>query len=126
MANLDKATIDALVAADIGFMGYVRAAAGGTGIMVEPSDLELYVTDRDAYAARHFGGTVDEYLQWVASDGTPYCGATTGQGHRCKNEISGGGQRPFQQWLDLEGTYCAVHGGDGAADARQARRSDRR
>jgi len=120
--KLDIKTIEALVAADIGFMGHIRTAAGGTGVMVSPGSLELYVTDRDAFAAARFGGTVDEYRRWLACDGTPYCGATTGKGSRCRNEISGGGQRSFQQWLDLDGTYCAVHGGEGAAEAALSRR----
>lgn len=115
---LDKQTITAMRAAGISFVSYVPTPGGSTTISLEPDQVPAFVQDRDAFAAKHFGVTCQQYLDWVATDGAPRCGATTTKGTRCGNFVSGGIQRSIDEWIRLDGDYCTVHGGEGSQKAR--------
>jgi len=110
--QLDKQTITAMRAAGISFVTYVRAPGGSATISLEPDDVFAFVQDRDAFAAKHFGVTRQQYLDWVETDGAPRCGATTKKGTRCQNSVRGGIQRTIEEWVHLDGGYCPVHGGE--------------
>lgn len=110
--QLDKQTITAMRDAGISFISYVRAPGGSATISLEPDDVPAFIEDRDSFAARHFGVSRQQYLDWVATDGAPRCGATTKKGTRCQNSVSGGIQRTIEEWVKLDGGYCAVHGGE--------------
>ena len=110
--TLDRQTLLAMRAAGISFVSYVSSPGGSTTIGLEPDDVPAFIQDRDTFAAKHFGVTRQQYLDWVATDGAPRCGAVTKRGTRCQNSVRGGIQRTIEEWAKLDGEYCPVHGGD--------------
>ncbi|MGF1631257.1 MAG: hypothetical protein ACFCUT_17430 [Kiloniellaceae bacterium] len=108
----DMQTIRAIGAAGIGFAANVRAPGGYTTIYLEPEEVATFLTDPDQAAADHMGVTKAKYQRWIEWDGTPQCGAKTSKGKRCKNFVSGGMQMSLERWLETDGGYCVVHGGD--------------
>lgn len=115
---MDIATIRKLAAAPIEFVGTVAVPGGGKSISLEAEDLEAFCADPEGYFARQQGVTKDEYLQWVATDGTPRCGALNSQGAPCGNRVSGESQMGLGRWLQEEGGFCAIHGCATSAEAR--------
>lgn len=111
---IDAKTVTELANAGIKFVVSVRVPGGGETVAVPSSSVAQYVDDPQGFAAKHFGVTKEQYLLWVEMDGLPQCGATTKNGARCKNGVSGGSQRSIAEWLHLDGDYCAVHGGEGS------------
>jgi hypothetical protein len=116
--RLDSNTVAAMAAARVQFVVNIRVPGGGHDIGIEAADVQSFVDDPEAFAAKYFGVGKNEYLSWVEADGAPRCGATTAKGTRCKNLVSGGIQQSIEKWLKLDGGYCAVHGGDSAEVAR--------
>ncbi|MER8389422.1 hypothetical protein NKH14_28710 [Mesorhizobium sp. M1380] len=112
--KIDKRTISAMNSAGIGFMATISVPGGGQTVFLNPSDIEPFLSDREKFAAQLLGVSKTQYMDWVKADGAPQCGATTKRGTRCGNFVSGGGQRPIDEWIRLEGGYCAVHGGEGS------------
>ncbi len=110
--KIDMATVETLAGAAVEFIANIPVPGGGHTMCIKPQDLPAFVRDRDQWAADTMGVSKAQYLDWVETDGTPRCGATTKSGHRCRNLVSGGIQRSLREWLRLEGGYCAVHGGE--------------
>lgn len=111
--KLDIDTIFEMQSAGITFWGNYPAPAGGHNIILSAEDVPLFVQDRIGFAAKVEGASREQYIAWVESDGAPRCGAITKRGTRCQNIIKGGIQRPIEEWIELEGSYCSVHGGEG-------------
>lgn len=111
--KLDIDTIFAMNSSGITFFGNYPAPGGGHNIMISAADVPLFVQDRVGFAAKVLGTSREQYVAWVESDGAPRCGAITKRGTRCQNIIKGGVQRPIAEWIELEGSYCSVHGGHG-------------
>lgn len=118
---MDEATIAKLAAAPIDFVGNVPAPGGSASISLSATDLEDFCADPEGFYALKHGVSKDEYRLWVETDGTPRCGATTANGKRCGNLVSGGIQMRLERWLQEDGGFCAVHGGDGSARAKGRR-----
>ena len=96
----------------IAFEKQVRAPGGAANLYLMLADVEEFNKAPDVWAARHFGLSVDEYLEWVELEGVPLCGAKTRTGSLCRNMISGGIQRRASEWKEAHRSdYCAVHGG---------------
>lgn len=89
---------------------------GGFDVFLEPDDVAPFLSDRIEWFARRNGAFKHQFQDWLDTYGTPRCGATTAKGERCKNFVSGGIQRPFEIWLQEDGGFCAVHGGEGSAN----------
>ncbi|MBA8835189.1 hypothetical protein [Rhizobium leguminosarum] len=111
---IDTKTVTEIANAGIAFVASVRVPGGGETVVVPSNSITEYVADPQGFAAKHFGVTKEQYQLWIETDGMPQCGATTKNGSRCKNGVSGGSQRSVEEWLRLVGDYCAVHGGEGA------------
>ncbi|TAV04526.1 hypothetical protein [Rhizobium ruizarguesonis] len=111
---IDTKTVTEMANAGIAFVASVTVPGGGQTVSVPSNSVPEYVADPQGFAAKLFGVTKEQYLLWVEMDGMPQCGATTKNSSRCKNGISGGSQRSIEEWLRLDGDYCAVHGGEGA------------
>lgn len=118
---MDKATIAKLAAAPISFIGDIRAPGGNRSLTLAAHELETFCNDPEGFFALKHGVTIDEYRQWVETDGTPRCGAKTSKGKRCGNVVSGGIQMSLERWLEEDGGFCAVHGGEGSATAKARR-----
>lgn len=110
--RIDKDTIDAMAAAGIHFIVEAAVPWGGMTLTVSAQEVPGIVANRDQGIADHLGVPKSQYLAWVATDGLPRCGATTSKGERCRNPISGGIQRPLKEWLQEDGGFCTVHGGE--------------
>ncbi|HEX7777327.1 MAG TPA: hypothetical protein VF449_12450 [Parvibaculum sp.] len=119
--KVDMDTILAMRSAGIEFIASVRVPGGCDTIALNPEQIESFANDPEQFAAGEFGASKTEYLDWVATDGMPRCGGRTVKGSRCQNPISGGCQRSLRDWLRLDGGYCAVHGGEGSAEAHAKR-----
>lgn len=109
---LDKETIRTMHAAGIGFVSHVRAPGGSINVWLEPDQVASFVEDREGFAAKIFEVTRQRYLDWVEADGAPRCSAVTKKGKRCSNSVRGGTQRTIKEWLELDGGYCPIHGGE--------------
>ncbi|MDX8540718.1 hypothetical protein RFM23_24170 [Mesorhizobium abyssinicae] len=119
--KLDMKTISTMEAAGLQFIAYIRVPAGSQTVEIEPKEIAAFVANRDEVAAKLFGVSTSQYLDWVATDGEPRCGAITKKGTRCSNFVSGGVQRSIEEWVRLDGGYCAVHGGESSQEARPHR-----
>ncbi|QQM29038.1 hypothetical protein JET14_11870 [Martelella lutilitoris] len=122
-AKLHKPTIELLSKSGVYFVVDLRWVGGSRSITIEARDLEKYVSDPVGFTAQHFGASVEDYLRWIETEGTPQCGALTKKGKRCTLSVAGGGQRDFKRWKELDGGYCQVHGGETSAEANEKRRS---
>jgi len=108
---LDLNTIHAMQDAGLAFIAQVPHPCGCQTLDFSAEQVVAFVADRDQAIADSLGVTKAQYREWIESFGTPRCGATTKQGTRCKNFVSGGVQLSLKTWLKLDGDYCAVHGG---------------
>ncbi len=77
--------------------------------------------DPEAFIARHFDVTIDEYLHWRAADGVVQCSAKTQSGKRCQRAVSGPSERLPKEWLAAQGQYCTQHGGPTSIECRPKR-----
>lgn len=118
VVKINTATVDAIAAASISFTASLRAPGGCRTFFIEPKDVPAFISDPDQWAAGENGVSKEEHLEWVETDGTPRCGATTKNGRRCRNFVGGGVQRSIKDWLRLDGGYCSVHSGEGSDRAR--------
>jgi len=115
---MDEATISKLAEAPIEFIGQVAAPGGGASIILKASELDAFCADPEAFFALRSGALKEEYRQWVETEGTPRCGASTTKGTRCGNIVSGGIQMSLERWLQEDGGFCTVHGGPTSAQSR--------
>lgn len=119
--KLDIATIRALHEGGVTLLVNLREPWGGCTITLKPEQVSTFLEDADQFAADLRGVLKHQYLDWIETDGTPRCGVTTQSGARCKNFVSGGIQHDLEDWLQLDGGFCAVHGGESSSEAREKR-----
>ena len=94
------------------FTLYLRSINGSERVTANLAVLEEYNADPDAFAARHFGVTVEDYTTWIEQNGTARCGATTSKGRPCKSGV-GAGMLGLKEFLEIDRTrYCKTHGGE--------------
>ena len=115
--KIDIVTLQALEASGVSLVAKIRVPWGSQKVIIDLKDIELFVADRDAGAAKCLGVTLDEYHEWIESGGGPRCGALTKSGKRCRNPVSGGIHMPIEKWKSLNGDRCAVHGGETSEEA---------
>lgn len=119
--KLDRATLEAMSAAKIDFVSGVSAPWGGITVVLGVDDIAPFLADRAEWFAKKNGAFKSQYEDWLATSGEPRCGALTTKGERCKNFVSGGIQREFEVWLQEDGGFCTVHGGDGSRKGKKAK-----
>jgi hypothetical protein len=89
----------------------VACPGGWNRIEIDFDDVPGFNNDPDAYAAAHFNLTRDEYREWVALDGTPWCGCMTKTGRPCKNFV-GRIQHRAAEWKQKHRRLaCKAHKG---------------
>lgn len=86
---------------------------GADTFEVHPSDLVLLRSDRDSVCARHYKVSKEDYIAWRDSHFSVQCAGRTTRGTRCKNPVSGGLNVSAERWVQLQGEYCVIHGGEG-------------
>lgn len=116
--RIDHKTISTMTSAGIHFFVDIKTLNGAKTVPLHSSHVAAYVEDPVQFAADFFGASKENYIAWLEADGVPRCGAITKAGKRCKKNVSGGSHRSIDDWLELEGDYCTVHGGDTSEEAR--------
>jgi hypothetical protein len=87
----------------------IAIPGGWNQLILSEAEARNYDTDPDLYAARHFGLTKIEYLQWIDLDGAPLCSHRTRGGDLCKNN-TGGYQLEAKEWKARHRKIrCAAH-----------------
>jgi hypothetical protein len=119
--NLDQAVIDKLAKSGIEFGATVKTPWGCDTIFILPNEILSFVRDKEEYAAKHFGTKLETYYRWIETGGTPQCGARTVTGSRCRNYVGGGIHMKIENWFELDGGFCAVHGGESSEEAHMQR-----
>jgi len=114
---MDLAQLQTIERAGVSFSIQVAVPGGGNTLILSPIEVLSFLDDKDQLTAKHFGVPVEDYLEWVKTDGTPRCGAKTTKGKVCRNFVSGGIQMPLHKWRKLDGGLCAVHGGENSVEA---------
>ncbi|MCK9511578.1 MAG: hypothetical protein M0R28_10160 [Pigmentiphaga sp.] len=91
----------------------VPALGGNRTVVATPEQALRLLQDKYAVYGELVGLSRTNYIEWVASQGSVYCSATTQKGHRCRNPIVGATLLAPSAWKDTyeSGGYCAVHGG---------------
>jgi hypothetical protein len=97
--------------------GTLLSGGGGENINLTEYEAAVYNADPDAFAAKYFGCiSVEEYREWVASNGTPLCSERTKAGHLCSNRIAArryGREHGLDFWRQHHRTSpCPTHGGE--------------
>ena len=68
-----------------------------------------YDADPDLWAAAYFGLTLEQYREWIFTDGTPLCGAITKARKPCPVPLGRVQQDP-EPWLALHRNgLCSAH-----------------
>jgi hypothetical protein len=95
---------------EIGYCAGLCIPGGSTGIPLwNEEEVAAYDADPDLFAADYFGLTLDEYREWIRTDGTPLCGAITKAGKPCPVAL-GPMQRELGPWLALHRNgLCSAH-----------------
>ena len=119
--NIDQHTVDIMSKKGISFVADIPAPAGNMSITLTSKQISKYISDPIQFAADLHGVLKHQYLDWVETDGSPRCGVKTKSGKRCQNYVSGGCQYGIDDWLQLDGGFCAVHGGESSNEARLKR-----
>ncbi len=83
--------------------------SGGTEVEITSADdLLAYYTDADAFAAKHFGVTKEQYVAWIETNGHPLCASRTKRGTLCQNMLTGE-HDPKRHACLHRLVYCASH-----------------
>ena len=100
------------------FLAGVPCVAGSGEFLLAPNEVSAFIADNLQFAAASHGVSKVQYLEWLENNGKARCGAKTAKGHRCRNYLSGPTILSITEWLNRDGGYCAVHGGETAEEAR--------
>lgn len=84
---------------------------GSLTLPITDNDVPSYIADKESFAARYFGLTLEEYQIWIEWDGAVRCGGYTAKKKRCRNVVATPMQLSPKAWLNLQGEYCVHHGG---------------
>jgi hypothetical protein len=71
----------------------------------------LYLTDRDAFGAKHFGcRDAQEYREWTRANGLPLCSVVLGDGTRCPRQVANRGRLEPAEWRESHRNgRCSQH-----------------
>jgi hypothetical protein len=75
----------------------VRIPGGGRDIWFGESAADEFKADPDRFAAREFGLTKEEYLEWIRLEGAALCSERTKTGAQCRAVVG-----CFSQWDPTE------------------------
>ncbi len=85
---------------------------GSTEYFLTPEKVIQFNEDPASIYAEVHSVTREQYLQWMNEDCSVRCSETTSNGQRCKNLVPGGCNVDAVVWVERQGEYCHVHGGD--------------
>jgi hypothetical protein len=110
MPTVDLQTLRVLSEKGVTFLIAVPDTGGQMDYFATPEDLMMLADDETALYAKAHGVTRSEYLDWVDDLFCAHCASPTRSGRPCRNVVLGGFTVSAQRWLELQGSYCAVHG----------------
>lgn len=96
---------------------YVVDAALGWGnlrVALKPDQAKAYLADPTGALAARVELTRDQFVEWLSSEGSVRCEATTQRGGRCRLGVKGvRSQLDIRTWKAAmeRGGYCSAHGG---------------
>ncbi len=93
--------------------GYIQAPRHLTVIRLNSSDeIESFRKNPEGFFAERHGATVEQYRDWIDTDGRPRCAGRTAKGRHCRKLVPGARFWPFDAWLRAHRRkFCAVHRG---------------
>jgi hypothetical protein len=97
----------------VAFVVGTPALGGQESHVLTAQEIVAYMEDPVSVQAACMGLTSAEYQEYLASQGSVFCCATTKGNKPCRNSIVGATLLPPAQWKKVwaEKGYCAVHGG---------------
>jgi hypothetical protein len=111
LSNLDAQTLEALRSMDVHFSVWGPAPGGSRQYDVTLGGLLILEKDPEEFFAVVNGMSLGQYREWLESDCSIVCSATTKAGQRCTNYVRAGCQVEASEWLKRYGQRCANHGG---------------
>jgi len=106
------------------FLTNVRSATGGHDLFLSMDEGRVYDANPDAFAAAHFGLTLEQYRDWVHGEGVPKCSATTKRGTLCNAAVCQSVDADKFKQLHRKG-LCHAHREDIALVATRIGSADR-
>jgi hypothetical protein len=90
----------------------VATVAGGESVRVNSlRQIAEHGADPEAFAATHFGMTVEQYRLWLRLEGALRCTGHTARGRPCRNTFAS--HLPARDWLAACPTArCHLHSGN--------------
>lgn len=97
------------------FVVGIPVLGGQESHVLTAQEVVAYMKDPVSVQSARLGLTSAEYQEYIASQGSVLCCATTKGNRPCRNSIVGATLLPPAQWKKVraEKGYCAVHGVDG-------------
>lgn len=112
ITNINVTFLNSLQRAGVRFLIAVPSECGSSEGLFPPEDILLFLEDKEALYAKHYGITKNQYRDWTEEGYAVTCSATTKRGKPCRNLVPGGFQVSPKRWLELQGHYCDLHEGE--------------
>ena len=90
----------------------VPTEGGQTRFDLTPSRVMEFINDPVEVYASYYGVDKTDYLKCIDANYMVYCSARTTKGKRCKNHAKEGFSVTPRKWVQMQGKYCWLHGGD--------------
>ncbi|MCV0424134.1 MAG: hypothetical protein K5905_01545 [Roseibium sp.] len=101
-------TIQRLAMFGITFKIEFYAAGFQTEIHIRPDDIPRFLDHAPLFVASYFGVTLEQYYDWLETDGYPRCSARIGTDRPCKRPVLGVQCGP-KEWALRDGGLCEFH-----------------
>ena len=95
----------------VSFSVSVDSGIGSQTVLASPEQLiEILYNPVKGYA-NLLGVSKADYIQCHEEEFNVECSAITVKGKKCRQIVRGGHSVTVQQWANLNGEYCQIHGG---------------
>lgn len=99
-----------LVELNVRFSTSHATESGGCEVSMSGEDVIAYAADPDAFLAKHYGVSKDDYLGWHASNYRVICAGKTAKGQPCKGTVKGLSLVSAPRvWAKYQGAFCQLH-----------------
>ena len=105
-------TIQRMEDANVMFKGQIPTAGGVELVWLSAHEMPRYLEHRAEFAAEYYGVTLQQYREWLETDGTPRCRAMTKAGKPCKNPAGDCVRVGIHEWVAFDGEFCWRHAFD--------------
>ncbi|PWF23213.1 hypothetical protein [Corticimicrobacter populi] len=91
----------------------VPVLTGSHTVIATPEQALRLLQDKQEAYGELMGLNRTDYIEWLTSQGSVYCSATTQKGYRCRNTIVSATFLEPSAWKTTceTGGYCAMHAG---------------